>query len=415
VDLLFVPASHVVDVKLPAVSGSSGRLVVERMDKAKLERQIPRPARPGRNWPAHQPGDFGRDLGGLKPNKGGWRIVKDMMQPIDKNEDECIMKAIICRQYGTPDVLKLEEIPQPIPKDKQVLVKIHAASVNAADWHLLTADIFLVRLMMGLFKPKISILGGDIAGTVEAVGAGVTRFKPGNAVFGDVLLSGGGGFAEYVVAPEGVLALKPANLTFEQAAAAPIAALTALAGLRDLGKIKAGKKMLINGASGGVGTFAVQIAKAFGAEVTAVCSSRNVEMARQLGADHVIDYTQQNFTQTGQQYDLILAANGYHPIWAYRRALTPTGIYVMAGGRFSQMIEAMLLGPLLSRKGGRQLLALSAETKQKDLQTIREMLEAGRIVPVIDRCYPLAEVPEAMRYLGDGHARGKVVITVARK
>jgi NADPH:quinone reductase-like Zn-dependent oxidoreductase len=322
------------------------------------------------------------------------------------------MKAIICRQYGSPDVLKLEEIPQPIPKDNQVLVKIHAASVNAADWHLLTADIFLVRLMMGLFKPKNSILGGDCAGRVEAVGASVTRFKPGDEVFGDVLGSGGGSFAEFVAAPEDVLALKPHNITFEQAAAVPIAAITALQGLRDLGKIQAGKKVLINGASGGVGTFAVQVAKAFGAEVTAVCSTRNVEMARQLGADHAIDYTQQDFTQTGQQYDLIFAANGYHPIRAYQRALTRTGIYVMAGGKFSQMLEAMLLGPFLSQKGGRQMLAVSAQTRQEDLQTIRDLLEAGKIVPCIDKRYPLAEVPEAMRYLGAGHARGKVVIAV---
>jgi NADPH:quinone reductase-like Zn-dependent oxidoreductase len=322
------------------------------------------------------------------------------------------MKAIIYEKYGLPDVLQLKDIEKPTPKDNEVLVKIQAASINAADWHLLTADIFLVRLMTGLFKPKYNILGADIAGRVEAVGANVTQFRPGDEVFGDIFGSGAGGLAEYAAVPEHALALKPSNLSFEQAAAVPLAAVTALQGLRDLGQIRAGQKVLINGASGGVGTFAVQIAKAFGAEVTAVCSTRNLEMARSLGADHVIDYTKQDFTQTGQQHDLILAANGYHPIRAYQRALTPTGIYIMAGGKPSQMFEALLQGPFLSKKAGRQLLALSAKAKQEDLLAVRELLESGKVVPVIDKRYPLSEAPEALRYLGAGHARGKVIITV---
>ncbi len=244
------------------------------------------------------------------------------------------MKAIVYTQYGPPDVLHLQEVEKPVPKDDQVLVQIHAASVNAADWHLLTADIFLVRLMTGLLKPKYTILGADIAGRIEAVGRNVKQFQPGDEVFGDIFTRGSGGFAEYATAPESALALKPANLSFEQAAAVPLAAVTALQALRDQGHIQPGQKVLINGASGGVGTFAVQIAKAFGGQVTAVCSTRNVDLARSLGADQVIDYTQQDFIQTGQQYDLILAANGYHPISAYKRALTPKGIYVMVGGTF---------------------------------------------------------------------------------
>ena len=236
------------------------------------------------------------------------------------------MKAIVYTKYGSPDVLQLKEVEKPAPKENEVLVKVQAASVNAADWHLLTADIFLVRLNAGLLKPKNTILGCDIAGRVEAVGRDVTQFKPGDKVFGDVFGHNYGGFAEYVTAPESDLALKPANLSFEEAAAVPLAAKTALQGLRDLGQIQAGQKVLINGASGGVGTFAVQIAKSFGAEVTAVCSTRNLDMAHTLGADHVIDYTKEDFTQNGQRYDLILAANGYHPISDYKRALSPKGI-----------------------------------------------------------------------------------------
>jgi NADPH:quinone reductase-like Zn-dependent oxidoreductase len=321
------------------------------------------------------------------------------------------MKAIVYTQYGSPDVLRLQDVEKPAPKDDEVMVKVQAASVNALDWHLLTADIFLVRLMgMGLFKPKNSILGADIAGQVEAVGKNVQQFRPGDQVFGDI---GHGGFAEYVTAPERVLALKPAKLSFEAAAAVPVAALTALQGLRDSGKIQAGQKVLINGAAGGVGTFAVQIAKAFGAEVTAVCSTRNLEQARKLGADHVVDYTKENFTPSGQQYDLIFAANGYHPLAAYKRALTPRGNYVMAGGNSRQIFEAMLLGSWMSEKDGRTMGNVSAHISQEDMLTLAELLESGKVVPVIDKRYPLTEVAEALRYLGAGHARGKLVITVA--
>jgi NADPH:quinone reductase-like Zn-dependent oxidoreductase len=320
------------------------------------------------------------------------------------------MKAVVCTEYGPPDVLKIEEVEKPTPKDDEVLVKVQAASINALDWHSLTADIFLVRLMgMGLFKPKNQILGADIAGRVEAVGKNVRQFRPGDEVFGGI---GHGGFAEYAAAPERRLVLKPANLSFEAAAAVPVAALTALQGLRDSGKIQAGQKVLINGAAGGVGTFAVQIAKAFGAEVTAVCSTQNVEQASKLGADQVIDYTKENFTQSGRQYDLIFAANGYHPLAAYKRALTPKGMYVMAGGKSAQIFEAMLLGNLLSEKDGRKMGGVSAQINQKDLLTLKELLEAEKVVPAIDKRYPLNEVPEALRYLGAGHARGKIVITV---
>ena len=323
------------------------------------------------------------------------------------------MKAFVYHQYGSPDVLKLENIDKPAPKEDEVLVKVHAVAINAYDWHLLTADIFLVRLMGGgLFKPKNGTPGADIAGRVEAVGANVKQFKPGDEVFGDISGSGGGGFAEYVSAPERVLALKPANLSFEEAAAVPMAAITALQGLRDIGKIQPGQKVLIQGASSGVGTYAVQLAKAFGAEVTAVCSTRNLNQARSIGADHVIDYTKEDFTKSGQQYDLILAANGYHPVSAYERALAPQGMYVMAGGTFAQIFQSMLLGSLKSKAGGKQFRGVSAKPSQNDLVFLRELIEAGKVKPVIDRCYPFNEAPDALRYLGEGHARGKIVITV---
>jgi NADPH:quinone reductase-like Zn-dependent oxidoreductase len=323
------------------------------------------------------------------------------------------MKAIVRTEYGPPDVLHLKEVEKPTPKDDEVLIRVHAASVNAADWHLLTADVFLVRLMgRGLIRPKDKILGADIAGRVEAVGSNVKLFKPGDEVFGDIFQCGGGGFAEYACAREDALALKPAGLTFEEAAAVPLAAVTALQGLRDKGKIQPGQKVLVNGASGGVGTFAVQIAKSLGAEVTAVCSTRNLDMVRSIGADQVIDYTQEDFTKNGRHYDLILAANGYHPILDYRRALSPKGIYVMSGGSWAQMFQAMLLGPWISMIGSKKMGALSAKANPKDLAFVKELIEAGKVKPVIDRRYPLSEVPEALRYLGEGHARGKVVITM---
>jgi NADPH:quinone reductase-like Zn-dependent oxidoreductase len=323
------------------------------------------------------------------------------------------MKAIVNERYGLPDVLQLKEVEKPAPKDDQVLVKVHAVSINAYDWHSLTADIFLVRLMGGgLLRPKNKILGADIAGQVEAVGSNTRQFHTGDEVFGDIAAYGSGGFAEYVAVPERALALKPGNLSFEEAAAVPMAAFTALQGLRDQGHIQPGQKVLINGASGGVGTFAVQIAKAFGAEVTAVCSTRNLNMARSLGADHVIDYTKEDFTQNEQQYDLILAVNGYHPLSAYKRVLTPRGIYVMAGGKMPQIFQAMLLGPSMSRTEGKKMGGVTATSNQKDLLFIKDLLEAGKVVPFIDKRYPFSEAAEALRYLGQGHARGKVVVTV---
>jgi NADPH:quinone reductase-like Zn-dependent oxidoreductase len=323
------------------------------------------------------------------------------------------MKAIIYTKYGSPNVLELKEVQKPTPKDDEVLIKVHAASVNASDWRFLRAKPFLVRLMAGgLLKPKYKILGSDIAGRVEAVGSNVKQFQPGDEVFGDIFGCGLGGFAEYVCARENALVLKPATLTFEEAATVPMAAVTALHGLRDKGHIQPGQKVLINGASGGVGMFAVQIAKTFGAEVTAVCSTRNVDRARSIGADHVIDYTQEDFTKKEQRYDLILAANGYHPIWAYKRALRPKGVYVMSGGSMAQLFQAMLLGPLISMIGTKKMGNLSSKPNQRDLASLKELLEAGKVVPVIDRRYPLCEVPEAIRYLEEGHARGKVVITV---
>lgn len=322
------------------------------------------------------------------------------------------MKAIVYTKYGSPDVLQLKDIEKPVPADDEVLINVQAASVNAADWHLLRADPFLVRFMSGLLKPKNTILGADIAGRVEAVGKNVKQFKPGDEVFGDISACGWGGFAEYVCTCEDALVLKPTNISFEEAAAVPMAAVTALQGLRDKGQIQPGQKVLINGASGGVGTFAVQIAKSFGAEVTAVCSTGKMEMVRSIGADHVIDYTHEDFTQNGQSYDLILAANGYHPLSAYQRALSPQGIYVMTGGSGAQMFQAIFLGPWISMTGSKKMGNLLQRPNQKDLIFMQEILEAGKVVPVIDRCYPLSEVAEAIRYLEAGHARGKIVITM---
>ena len=324
-----------------------------------------------------------------------------------------LMKAIVYTEYGSPDVLQLKEVEKPTPKEDEVLIKIHAVSVNAADLHLLRADPFLIRLSSGLLKPKNEILGSDIAGRVEAVGRNIKQFKLGDEVFGDISAGGWGGFAEYVCAREDALVLKPANISFEEAAAVPMAAVTALQGLRSKGQIQPGQKVLINGASGGVGMFAVQIAKSFGAEVTAVCSTRNLDTVRSIGADHVIDYTQEDFTQNGQHYDLIIAANGYHPLSDYRRALSPKGSYVTTGGSMAQMSQAMLQGPWISMTGSQKMGNLLARPNKQDLAFIKELLEAGKVKPVIDRCYPLSEVADAIRYLEEGHAQGKVVITVA--
>ncbi|MEK7278217.1 MAG: NAD(P)-dependent alcohol dehydrogenase [Chloroflexota bacterium] len=320
------------------------------------------------------------------------------------------MKAILHASYGPPELLQFREVETPTPKGNQVLVKVRAASVNAGDYRMMRARPILIRLMVGGFlRPKDPRFGSDVAGRVEAVGEDVKQFWPGDEVFGCAK----GAFAEYVLARESYLALKPANSSFEEAAAVPVAALTALQGLRDTGGIRPGQAVLIQGASGGVGIFAVQLAKSFGAEVTAVCSPRNLDMARSMGADHVIDYTKEDFTRNRQRYDLIFAVNGYHSLSAYKRALNPQGIYVCAGGTMPQFFQAMLLGSFMSRNGDKKMCTMGiAKIIQKDLVYLGELLEAGKIVPLIDGRYPLSAVPEAMRYVEEKHAQGKVVITV---
>jgi NADPH:quinone reductase-like Zn-dependent oxidoreductase len=320
------------------------------------------------------------------------------------------MKAVVRTKYGSPDVLQFADIATPVPADNEALIKLCAASVNPLDLFLMKGMPWN-RVIPGLRTPKCQVIGCDIAGRVEAVGGNVTQFRPGDEVFG-VTGFGGNGFAEYVCAMENKIALKPANLSFEQAAAVPIAASTALQGLRDQGRIQPGQKVLIEGASGGVGTFAVQIAKAFGAEVTAVCSARNVQTARSLGADKVLDYTQVDFARSGQRYDLILAANAHHSIWDYPRALHQDGIYVAAGGAVGRILQAFLLGPLLSRMGRKKMGFFLANINQKDLAFLKDLLEARKVVPVIDRAYPLSAAADALRYLAEGHAQGKVVLTV---
>lgn len=320
------------------------------------------------------------------------------------------MKAIVRETYGSPDVLHLEEVPVPALGDSDVLVRVRAASANAGDWHLLRGTPLPFRLVAGLRTPRFKIIGTDIAGTIEAVGRNVRRFRPGDEVFGELSRCGFGAFAEFAVAPEKALASKPANLSFEEAATLPTAGCTALQGLRK-GRIQRGQRVLIYGASGGVGMFAVQIAKAFGTEVTAVCSTRNVDMVRSLGADHVIDYTKDDFTAQEQRYDLILAANGGRSIWDYRRALTADGRYVMTGGSNRQLTDALLFGPLLSM--GRQRFSnVLAKPNHADLLVLKELCETGRVRPVIDRRFQLREVPAAIRYVEDVHPRGKVVVTL---
>ncbi len=331
------------------------------------------------------------------------------------------MKAMACTKFGPPDVLKLAEIQKPAPNGDEVLVKVQASSVNYNTLVHVSGKPFLARLMgVGFLKSKIKIPGNDIAGRVEAIGGNVKQFQPGDEVIGDLCGCGLGAFAEYVCVPENALALKPANLSFEEAAAVPEAAVVALQGLRDKGRIQPGQKVLIYGASGGIGTFAVQIAKAFGAEVTGVCSTRNVDLVRSLGADHVIDYTKEDFIKSGQQYDLILATAGYRSIFDYKRALSPKGIYVATGGSMTgpkamaQIFQPMLLGPWLSMAGSKKFYVLTLKINQKDLSFMKELIEAGKVKPVIDRRYPLNGAAEALRYYGEGHARGKVVITMER-
>jgi len=328
------------------------------------------------------------------------------------------MKAVIYTKYGPPDVLELNEEEKPTPKDNEALIQVRAASVNPLDWHYTRGAPYIMRMGAGLRKPKVTRLGVDFAGQVEAVGRDVTQFQPGDEVFG----ARTGAFAEYVCKLEKTLVLKPANLTFEQAAAVPVAACTALQGLRDKGQIQPGQKVLINGAAGGVGTFAVQIAKAFGAHVTGVCGTRNVDMVRSLGADQVIDYTQADFTQTGQRYELILDNAGNRSLSDFRRVLTAKGILVFNGGGALEASERRLIGPLahtlkallLSRFVSQKLVTFLASVNKEDLVVLKDLIEAGKVTPVIDRTYPLSETAEAIRYLEEGHARAKVVITVAQ-
>jgi len=319
------------------------------------------------------------------------------------------MKAMVYDSYGSPDVLELREIEKPAIQDDEVLVKVQAASLNFGDQALMTGKPWLIRLMgYGLLAPKYQVIGTDIAGQVEAVGSAVQRFQPGDEVFADVSECGFGAFAEYAAIPEKALVLKPTNLSFEQAAAVPQAAVVALQGLRDRGEIKTGQKVLINGASGGVGTFAVQIAKAFGADVTGVCSRRNVELVRSIGADQVMDYTQEDFTQNVGSYDLIFDIVANRPLSDYMRAISPQGCYVACA--FNP--TALFMGSFFSKNGGKQARSLSHKPNVKDLVFMKELLEAGKVVPVIDRCYPLRDLAEAMVYLEAGRHHGKIVIAV---
>ncbi|KJY18246.1 MULTISPECIES: NAD(P)-dependent alcohol dehydrogenase [Streptomyces] len=324
------------------------------------------------------------------------------------------MKAIVQDRYGSPGVLELREVERPRVGDREVLVRVHAAAVNARDWHLMRGDPYLARAALGLCGPKVRVRGTDFAGRVEAVGGDVTRLRPGDEVFGEAE----GAFAEYVCASEDVVEPMPANLSFEQAAAVPLAGNTALMGLRDLGRVRPGQRVLVNGASGGVGTFAVQIAKAFGAEVTGVCGTRNTELVRSLGADHVVDYSREDFTRTGRRYDLVFDLVGNRSLTECRRALTPGGTLVLSGGGVSE--GGSLVGPIALLVKGRalapfvrhRLLVLTATPDRRNLAALRELIESGRLAPAVDRTHPLHEVPEAIRYLEVEHARAKVVITL---
>jgi NADPH:quinone reductase-like Zn-dependent oxidoreductase len=323
------------------------------------------------------------------------------------------MKAAVYTRYGPPDVVQITDVEKPVPKDNEVLIRVRAASVNPLDWHFMRGTPYFVRILAGLLRPKDRRLGVDVAGQVEAVGGNVAQFKPGDTVFGSCR----GAFAEYACTSESALVMKPDNVTFEQAAAVPVAAFTALQGLRDKGHIQPGHKLLINGAAGGVGTLAVQIAKSFGTEVTGVCSTRNVEMVRSIGADRVIDYTQEDFTKRGQRYDLFLDCVGNLSLSACRRVLNPKGVYIPAGGSAGRWmigplvrtITALVLSRFVSQK---LVIFFLAKPSKADLNVMRGLMKYGKVTPVIDRRYSLSEVPEAIRYLEEGHARGKVVITL---
>ncbi len=320
------------------------------------------------------------------------------------------MKAIAYTKYGPPDVLELREVAKPTPRDDEVLIKIQAVSVNRSDWEGLRGKPLYARIG-GLLKPRHKILGSDIAGRVEMTGRNIRRFQPGDEVFGDIL-GRLGGFAEYVCAPENRLALKPASMTFEEVAAIPQAAVIALQGIRDKGQVQPGQKVLINGAGGGAGTFAVQLAKLYGAEVTGVDNTGKLDFMRSLGADHVIDYTREDFTKNGKQYDLILDVVAHRSVFAYKRALRPNGSYFFVGGSVDTLFQILLLGPWIRATTGKKIRILAVKPSLKDMVYITELYEAGKVVPVIDRRYPLSEVPEALRYLGEGRTQGKVVITV---
>ncbi|MGB5973448.1 MAG: NAD(P)-dependent alcohol dehydrogenase [Nodosilinea sp.] len=323
------------------------------------------------------------------------------------------MKAIAQAEYGSPDVLKLTEINRPLVQADTVLVRVRGASINAGDWHLMRGSPLVVRLMMGgLLKPKIRVIGFDVAGTVEAVGRNVTCFQVGDDVFGDLSECGFGAFAEYAHATEAALALKPSNLTFEEAAAVPGAAMTALQALRDIGNVQPGQQVLVNGASGGVGSYAVQIAKAFGAEVTAVCSGKKMDRIRPLGADRVVDYAQVNLNQNKQTYDLVVDVAAYRSVYDYLPALKPKGTYVLVGGAISRLFQVMILGPLISKMSDRTVKSLMVKPNSTDLATLRELIEAGKIAPLIDRSYSLEDVPAAIHRLERRQVVGKAVIHV---
>ena len=323
------------------------------------------------------------------------------------------MRAIVQTQYGSADVLQLQEVDQPLVSGHEILVQVQATAVHAGDWHLMRGTPFLIRLMFGgLLKPKIQILGTDVAGIVAAVGPEATQFKPGDQVFGDLSASGFGGFAEYVCAPETAFALKPANLSFEAAATVPVSALAALQGLRDVGQLQPGQRVLINGAAGGVGSFAVQIAKALGANVTGRCRPHKMEMVRTLGADQVIDATQADLGSAGSPYDLILDTAAYRPASDFLPALTSEGTYVMVGGSTPRFFQAMILGSWLTRNSDRHVKCLTSKPNQADLIVLRELIEAGQIVPFVDRHYSLESVPEAIRHLEQRQVQGKVAIRI---
>jgi len=322
------------------------------------------------------------------------------------------MKAVVYTRYGPPEVLQLKEVEKPVPKEDEVLVKVHAASVNNWDWDLVRGKPYLFRPLFGISKPKRKIIGSDIAGRIEAVGSKVEKFQPGDEVFGDISHYGFGAFAEYVCAPVHLIALKSASMTFEEAAAVPQSGVLALQGLRDKGGVKPGKKVLVNGAGGGAGTFAIQIAKMYGAEVTGVDSEKKFDLMRSLGADHVIDYTQENFTRNGLQYDLILDNIAKYGIFDYKRALSSKGIYAMVGGSPSSILQVLILGPMLSRKNGKKIGVLIHKPNPADLSILNKLYVEGKVKPVIDRCFTLGETAEAIRYLGEGHVMGKVIITI---